>query len=96
MKRFKVKYSANALTDIENATFYYNQQKAGLGKRFAQEVRKKLRKVKTHPYSSSIRYADIRCAIVNIFPFLIHYQIDEENNIINIISVYNTYRDALS
>ncbi len=55
MKHFKVIFSPNALTDIEKATDYYNEQKAGLGKRFAQQVQSTLKTIKGNPYFSSIR-----------------------------------------
>ena len=93
MKKFTVVFTSGALTDIENATEYYNMQSAGLGKRFAIHVRAKIKTLKSNPYISSIRYADIRCCIVKDFPFMIHYQINDELNTMNILSVYNTHRD---
>ncbi len=95
MKRYKIIFSENALLDIEEAVLYYNSQQNGLGKKFAIEVQATLSSIKKNPFYASIRYAEIRCAVVNIFPFMIHYQIEMDLDTIRILSVYNTNRRPL-
>ena len=95
MKKYKVIFSPNALKDIEEAVIYYNGQQKNLGKKFAREVQSTLKSIKDNPFYSSIRYDDIRCAVVSVFPFLIHYHVERDINTVKILSVYNTYRQPL-
>ncbi|MFO7867863.1 MAG: type II toxin-antitoxin system RelE/ParE family toxin [Bacteroidales bacterium] len=82
-----------AKEDIREAALWYNMQSAGLGKRFTAEVRKKVLFIKQNPKASVVRYDDVRTAVLNIFPFMIHYIIDEANKTIVIISVFHTSRE---
>src|SRR5580658_7060304 len=95
MTRYKVIFSPHALDDIENACEYYNEQQRNLGKRFVKQVESTLQSIRTNPFYTSIRYYTIRCAVVSKFPFLIHYTIDEKDNIITITAVYSTYQEPL-
>jgi ParE-like toxin of type II ParDE toxin-antitoxin system len=95
MKKYNVIFSASAIIDIEEAVIYYNEQQKNLGKKFAKEIRSTLNSIKRNPFYASIRYADIRCAVVPVFPFLIHYHIETETKKVRILSVYNTYRKPL-
>ena len=38
MTKYRVIYSLHALSDLENAVYYYNEEQKGLGKRFAGQV----------------------------------------------------------
>ena len=95
MKKYKIVFSENALRDIEETVIYYNEQQKNLGKKFAIEVQSTLNSIKRNPFYSSIRYNDIRCAFVNIFPFLVHYKIETDINTVKILSVYHTNRNPL-
>ncbi len=95
MKKYKIIFSDRALLDIEETVAYYNEQKAGLGKRFANEVHKTLNSIKKNPFYAAVRYEDIRCAVVSVFPYLIHYEIEIAMNSVRIVSVFNTFRKEL-
>ena len=62
MKKYKVIFSPHALTDLEDAVYYYNEQQKGLRKRFAGQVRLALKSIKANPHFASFRYEDVRCA----------------------------------
>lgn len=47
------------------------------------------------PSSSEKRYKNIRCKSVKRFPFLITFTIDEINQSVNILRVFNTYQEPL-
>jgi len=82
-----------AKEDIREAAKWYNKQQNGLGKKFTAEVRKKVNFIRQNPKASVVRYDDVRTAVLNIFPFMIHYIIDEANKTIVIISVFHTSRE---
>lgn len=79
-----------AKEDIKYAAHWYNDKQHGLGKRFTQEVRSKVLYIKEHPKSNAIRYNNTYCAVLNIFPFMIHYSIDETQKMIIIAAVFHT------
>jgi len=82
-----------AKQDIREAALWYNSQSAGLGKRFTAEVRERVLFIRQNPKAFVVRYDDVRTAVLNIFPFMIHYIIDEPNKTVVIISVFHTSRE---
>jgi plasmid stabilization system protein ParE len=82
-----------AKEDIREAALWYNKQSKGLGKRFTAEVREKVRFIRQNPQASNVRYEDVRTVVLNIFPFMIHYTIDESNKTVIISAVFHTSRD---
>jgi len=89
MKEFNVTFSLLALEDIKQATEYYEQVRSGLSKRFNIELLITLNKIRRNAYYASVRYNNVRCAQINKFPYLVHYQVDIKDNVI-IIAVYST------
>ncbi len=79
-----------AKEDIREAALWYKGKGTGLGKRFTAEVRDKVRFIQKNPRASNIRYDNIRTAVLSVFPFMIHYFIDEANKSVIIISVLHT------
>lgn len=62
----------------------------GLGKRFIYEVRSKVLFIRKNPLASEVKYDNTRCAILDIFPYMIHYNMDESNNTVIIVAVFHT------
>lgn len=82
-----------AKEDIKEAAKWYNKQQKGLGLRFTTQIREKVNIILENPYAYSIRYAEIRTASVNCFPFLIHFSIDESRRILLISAVFHISRN---
>ncbi|MCH7399827.1 type II toxin-antitoxin system RelE/ParE family toxin [Belliella sp. DSM 107340] len=82
-----------AKKDIQEAALWYNSRSNGLGKRFTDEVREKVKLIKKNPYATNVRYHKVRTAVLNFFPFIIHYSIDEANKNIVISAVFHTSRN---
>lgn len=93
MKNFTVCFSPFALDDLEQAVDYCEHLQSALGKRFALQVERTLNAIKRNPFFAAVRYDEIRCAQVKKFPYLIHYQINEEEFLVTIIAVYATHRE---
>lgn len=79
-----------AQLDIVEAADWYNTKQKGLGKRFTAEVRAKVLFIRENPLASAVRYDDTRCAVLNVFPFMIHYTIDEPHKTIIVAAVFHT------
>ena len=90
---FKSIILPRAKEDIRQAAKWYSKKSPRLSKRFTAEVRDTVRHIKQNPKASSIRYDQVRTAVLNIFPFMVHYTVDEFNTTVVITSVFHTSRD---
>ena len=90
---YKVTILPVAKQDIKEAAEWYNSKQTGLGKRFTNQVREKVNLVKQNPYSSANRYEEVRTAVMDVFPFMIHYLIDASNKLVCITAVLHTSRN---
>jgi len=82
-----------AKEDIQEAAKWYNKQQKGLGKRFTAEVRENVHFIMQNPKALNIRYKNVRTTVLNIFPFMVHYTIDEKNKTIIVSAVLHTSRN---
>lgn len=82
-----------AKEDIREAAKWYNKKSQGLGKRFTAEIREKVRFIKQNPTASNTRYDNVRTAVLNIFPYMVHYIIDEANKTVVVSAVFHISRD---
>ncbi|GAF04797.1 type II toxin-antitoxin system RelE/ParE family toxin [Saccharicrinis fermentans] len=82
-----------AKEDIREAAKWYNKQQKGLGKSFTAEVRENVHFIRQNPKASNIRYKNVRTAVLNVFPFMIHYTIDEKDKTVIISAVLHTSRN---
>ncbi len=79
-----------AKEDIKKAAIWYNSKQNGLGKRFTQHVRSKVLLIQQKPKISAVRYNDVRTTVLDVFPFMIHYTVDDENQAVIIFAVFHT------
>ncbi|MCF2496142.1 type II toxin-antitoxin system RelE/ParE family toxin [Dyadobacter chenhuakuii] len=79
-----------AKQDIQDAAIWYNEQQADLGKRFLRFVRSKVKRISENPQLYPARYSDVRTAVLDVFPFMIHFQVNEKERTILIIAVLHT------
>jgi plasmid stabilization system protein ParE len=82
-----------AKEDIREAAKWYNKQQNGLGKRFTAEVREKVHFIRQNPQASNIRYKNVRITVLNMFPFMLHFTIEEKNKTIIVSAVLHTSRN---
>ena len=82
-----------AKEDIREAALWYNKRQNGLGKKFTAEVREKVHFIRQNPKASNIRYNSVRTAVLNVFPFMVHFTIDEKNKTVIVSAVLHTSRD---
>lgn len=82
-----------AKEDIREAAKWYNKRQEGLGKRFTAEVREKVHFIRQNPETSIIRYDNVRTAVLNVFPFMVHYTVDKKIETVIISAVLHTSRN---
>jgi len=64
-----------------------------LGFRFVENVKERINKLPLNPFAFAIRYDNVRCVLVEKFPYMLHYRIDEKESIIEIIALFHTSRN---
>ncbi len=92
MRRFRLIFSPAALQDLQEARRWYNLQQKGLGKRLVDDVKRVINSIKDNPYFASVKFANVRTASCKTFPYAIHYEIDEKEEIVRIISIFHFSR----
>lgn len=75
---YKLILLPSAKSDIREAAQWYNLQQIGLGRQFTAQVREKMQMIRQFPNAAPIRYQKVRTAVLDRFPFMIHYNVDEK------------------
>lgn len=78
--------------DIRESAKWYNEQQKDLGKRFTTEVRKAIKHIKRNPENIEVRYKNVRAIKTDIFPYMVHFTIDEPNKTIIVKAVFSTHQ----
>lgn len=89
---FTIKIEPEAGQDIQRGIDWYNEQQSGLGKEFHAELKANLNKLKTNPFYQ-VRYGNIHCLPLKNYPYMIHFTIDEEKQMITVRALFNTFRN---
>jgi plasmid stabilization system protein ParE len=89
MSKYRIVFSPDAKTDVQEAIKWYNGQRKGLGTRFRQDIEQVVLSIKANPFFASVKYKNIRTAACKVFPFSIHYEISETENLIRVLSVFH-------
>lgn len=90
---YTVKILPIAYRDARDAKKWYNKQREGLGDEFKVEVNKEIQYIREYPEHYQVRYKQLRQSLVNRFPYLIFYILEEENNRIVILGILHAKRN---
>lgn len=89
---FMLVIDPRAIKDIQGAIDYYDEQQAGLGLRFEAAVNKHLLILEKNPFFRK-RYHDVHCIPINKYPYMVHFTIDENLQIVSVRAVFHTALD---
>ncbi|MDB5149371.1 MAG: hypothetical protein JWQ57_3391 [Mucilaginibacter sp.] len=92
MKTYRVTISATALSDIHDITNWYNKRLPKLGARFQKIVKQQIGTLRINAESYNTRYNQVQCMPVRKFPYLIHFMIDDTNQIVEVFAIIHTSR----
>jgi plasmid stabilization system protein ParE len=88
---YTLRFSAESIRDIENAVYYYNIERAGLGEEFRAELAAKIDSISANPHAFQVIYKDGRRACLSRFPYGVFFR--ERKNLIRIVAVIHLHRD---
>lgn len=91
--RHKILLLSQTKDDICDAKNYYNKVVPLLGKRFINDLRTTLDIIQRNPFIYGSRIKGFRTANLNIFPYQVHYLIEEASRTVVIFAVLNAHRD---
>ena len=86
---FKLKIEPEALDDIQQGIDWYNEQQAGLGRKFLAEVKIGFKSLKTNPFFQ-LRYEGVRCLPLKKYPYMLHFTVNETDKLVIIHAVFPT------
>ena len=88
---YKLKILPRAKSDLSEISLWYENIQNGIGKRFLKNVSFEMKIVKNNPMSFQIRYDKTRVLLIKKIPYLIHYEIIDDEILIK--AVIHTSRD---
>ena len=92
MPLFKLLIEDRAVNDIQLGFEYYEDKVPGLGVQFNKQLILALEHLKSNPFHQ-VRYSTIRCYPIKKFPYLIHYEVDEEHLIVKVFAIISTFQN---
>jgi plasmid stabilization system protein ParE len=92
--KFKSVIQNTAKNDLREVVKWYNVQKKGLGSEFLITVRQTIARLRLYPNLAQIRYFEVHTAVMETFPYMIHYYIDPDKKAIIVIGVLHTSRNS--
>lgn len=78
--------------DINKSKEWYNNQQKDLGERFVKDVKSTIKRIVKNPQLFTIKYQKVRTANCSVFPFAVHFELDEINTVIRVAAVFHFSR----
>ena len=92
VRKFSVTVEPRALDEIQETIYYYESLSGGLGEKFYQELDSYLETLQVSPFFQ-IRYKNVRCLPLKVFPYMIHFTVDERSGIVYVHAVINCHKN---
>lgn len=90
---YYVKILPQALKDAIDTKKWYNKKSEGLGNEFKFEVDKEIEYIRKYPEHYQVIHKDLRQSVLNRFPYLIFYLLEEKNKRIIIMGILHSKRN---
>lgn len=74
-----------AKIDLEEIASWYKTIDENLGKRFLKCIKEEIKILRVKPLLYQIRYDETRVALIQTFPYLIHFEINKKKIVIKAI-----------
>lgn len=88
MKKYKVVFLPSARNDLKEAQDWYRNENITLLSRFRTDLKSIVEILENRPNVFSVRYRDVRVAHLKIFPYGLHYLVDQTK--IVVLGVFHT------
>lgn len=85
-------YFDEVKNDISTAKAWYKEQQSGLDEKFELSLRVAIANILKMPSAYAVRYKNVRIAHTKIFPYNVHFYIDDEKEQIVVIGIVHNKR----
>jgi plasmid stabilization system protein ParE len=85
---YKLIISPRAQQEIENAIEYYSLIEPNLGTKFINALETTYKSIRANPFHGK-RYKNIRSLKIYKFPYSLFFTVDEEQNLVKILSCFH-------
>jgi len=89
---FSTVIDPRAMQDIQQAIDFYENQQPGIGKHFEEILNQDLLMLQQNPFFQ-VRYENVHCLPLKKYPYMIHFTVDEKEQLITVRAVLNTSRN---
>ena len=89
--KYNLSLSPNAEVDLLESALWYESRQIGLGEKFTKKVEAYLSRIQNNPLHYPLKNGKLREAYIQKFPFVIIYEIVE--NEILVFTVFNTHQN---
>jgi plasmid stabilization system protein ParE len=90
---YQLLYFDEVLTDVQEAKAWHKEKRDGLEDEFALAVETALERILKMPTGYSIRYKNIRIIHTKVFPYNVHYFVNEVEKKIAITAIVHNKRN---
>lgn len=90
---YKVNFLPEALLDIKEIIDWYNRAERGLGKKFYQSLKSKIKTISTNPLHFQVSFKESRSASIDKFPYQIHFKVEELARVVIIYAITHMSRN---
>ena len=89
--KYTIYFSEEASAEVEAATYWYEEQRKGVGSEFMIALEAVLASVQRSPMLFPVAHRDVRRARLKRFPYGVFFRIKKDE--IEIVSVFHSRRD---
>ena len=89
--KYNLSLSPNAEVDLLESALWYESRQIGLGEKFTKKVEGYLFRIQNNPLHFPLKKGNLREAYIQKFPFVIIYEIAE--NEIVVFAIFNTHQN---
>ena len=92
MTTYKIQFFDEVIFDIQEAKLWYKEKREGLEIEFSWAIEDIIEQIIKMPFSYSVRYKNIRIAHPKVFPYNIHFYVDETIESVVITAIIHNKR----
>jgi hypothetical protein len=90
---WKLYYYDEVIIDVREAKEWYRKQQEFLDKRFAEDIKITINRLQKNPLNYEVKYRNVRVACCDVFPYSVHFYINDSENKLVIIAIAHQHRD---
>lgn len=91
--KYEIVYLPLVFEDLIESKLFYNSRRKGLGNEYVSLAKSEFKTIQKNPFLFEIKYNNTRIAFLDKFPIGIHFEIQENINVIVVKSVLHTFRN---